>query len=256
MTRDLRAIAAAVPVTVVAVIAGVVSYAHIEALALAEHQPLDAARLLPFSVDFLIVAGSVILLAGSALGWLAVALGVAATVFANVESGLPYGPLAAIVAAWPAIAFSVASFTLERWLKAQAGRPARVAQGGTEAAGTHGVESIPGALAEPEPSQPEPVASQGGQGGPEVAQIHEPLTDSAAPEEPGPDHSEPPEPPSGQCGHTVAGTPEENVVRAFLHGRDCLGEPPSQRKLAERFGLSRPRVAQLVGSLNGHAPEP
>jgi hypothetical protein len=33
---------------------------------------------------------------------------------------LPDGPLAATVAAWPAVAFTVASFVLERWLKSQA----------------------------------------------------------------------------------------------------------------------------------------
>ena len=65
------------------------------------------------------MAGSVILLAGSWLGWIGVALGVGGTVYANVMSGLPRGPLAATVAAWPALAFTVASFMLERWLKAQ-----------------------------------------------------------------------------------------------------------------------------------------
>jgi hypothetical protein len=114
------AILAAVPVAAVAVIAGVVSYSHIEALGLRTGQTLADALLLPLAVDGLIVAGSVILLAGSALGWISVALGVAATLFANVESGLPDGPLAATVAAWPAVAFTVASFVLERWLKSQA----------------------------------------------------------------------------------------------------------------------------------------
>ena len=58
--------------------------------------------------------------------------GVAATLFANVCSGLPHGHLAATVAAWPAIAFSVASFMLERWLKSQARRGGQIGQ---EAAG-------------------------------------------------------------------------------------------------------------------------
>jgi hypothetical protein len=45
------------------------------------------------------------------------------------------------------------------------------------------------------------------------------------------------------------------VVRAYLHGRDCLGEQPSQRHLAATFGLSRPKVAELVAPHNGHMPE-
>jgi hypothetical protein len=119
MTWNRTAVLAAVPVAAVAVIAGVVSYSHIEALGLATGQSLTDARLLPLAVDGLIIAGSVILLAGSRLGWIGVALGVAGTLYANVMSGLPRGPLAATVAAWPAIAFTVASFMLERWLKAQ-----------------------------------------------------------------------------------------------------------------------------------------
>ena len=97
------------------------SFSHIEALGLRTGQTITDARLLPLAVDGLIVAGSVILLAGSWLGWIGVALGVAGTLYANVMSGLPRGPLAATVAAWPAIAFTVASFMLERWLKAQVG---------------------------------------------------------------------------------------------------------------------------------------
>jgi hypothetical protein len=120
MTWNRMAIVAAVPVAAVAVIAGVVSYSHIEALGLMTGQSLADARLLPLAVDGLIVAGSVILLAGSWLGWIGVSLGVAGTLYANVMSGLPRGPLAAAVAAWPAVAFTVASFMLERWLKSQA----------------------------------------------------------------------------------------------------------------------------------------
>jgi uncharacterized protein DUF2637 len=116
-TRNTFAVA--VPVAAVAVIAGIVSFGHIETLALSVHQTLAAARMLPGSVDFLIVAGSAILLAGSALGWLGVVPGVAATLFANVESGLPHGPLSAVIASWPAVAFTLATLMLERWLKRQ-----------------------------------------------------------------------------------------------------------------------------------------
>ena len=120
MTWNRTAILAALPVAAVAVIAGIVSFSHIEALGLRTGQSLTDARLLPLAVDGLIVAGSVILLAGSWLGWIGVVLGVAGTVYANVMSGLPRGPLAATVAAWPALAFTVASFMLERWLAARA----------------------------------------------------------------------------------------------------------------------------------------
>lgn len=186
MTDDRRVIAVAVPVAVVAAIAGVVSYGHIEALALHAYQPIAAARLYPFAVDGLIMAGSVLLLSRSLLGWLCVAPGIAATVYANVMSGVGHGPLAATVAAWPAAAFALASFTLERWLRNRV-KPAE--------------------------------------------------TSDAA------------------CGHMVASTPEEAVVRAYLHERDCLGLTPSQRQLAATWNMSRPKVSELVGPLNGHATE-
>ena len=125
VTWNRTALLAALPVAAVAVIAGIVSFSHIEALGLRTGQTITDARLLPLAVDGLIVAGSVILLAGSWLGWIGVALGVAGTLYANVMSGLPRGPLAATVAAWPALAFTVASFMLERWLKSTSHRRGR-----------------------------------------------------------------------------------------------------------------------------------
>src|SRR5260221_208857 len=115
----------------VAAVTGVVSYTHIEALTLALHQPLMVARLMPFGVDGLIVVGSVALLQAAPgherLGWAGVGPGVAASVFANVESGLHHGPLAAAWAGVPALSFFLATFMLERWAKAQVAGAASVA---------------------------------------------------------------------------------------------------------------------------------
>ena len=60
-----------------------------------------------------------------------------------------------------------------------------------------------------------------------------------------------PEPLPGGCPHQVAMTADDAVVSAYLHGRDCDGEAPSQRQLAAQFGVSRARVATLVDPLNG-----
>ena len=60
----------------------------------------------------------------------------------------------------------------------------------------------------------------------------------------------------GQCPHRVAETVDAAVVTAFLHGRDCLGEAPSQRHLSAAFGHPRDRVAALIKPLAGPAPEP
>lgn len=110
---------ASLPVGLVAAIAGIVSYNHIAALGLRTFQGQTDSHLLPIAVDGLIVAGSVILAAGSSLGWISVGLGVAATLFANLQFGLPHGRLAAAVSTWPAVAFTVATFVLERWLRSQ-----------------------------------------------------------------------------------------------------------------------------------------
>ncbi len=121
----LIVVAAAVPALAVAGFAGVQSYSHIEQLAIRAAEPMIDARMLPLSLDGIIVAGVVIILAGSWLGWLCVAPGVAGTLFANLAWGLPHGHLAATVATWPAVAFSVVSFVLERWLKSLLGRGGR-----------------------------------------------------------------------------------------------------------------------------------
>jgi Protein of unknown function (DUF2637) len=58
----------------------------------------------------------------------------------------------------------------------------------------------------------------------------------------------------GQCPHQVAMSAEDAVITAYLHARDCLGEPVSQRHLSATFGVPRPKVATLVGTLNGTRP--
>jgi hypothetical protein len=196
---------AGLALAVVAVVTGVISYTHIYGLTLALHQPVLVARLYAFGVDGLIVVGSVVLLQAGAsqpwLGWLGVVPGVATSVFANVESGIRYGMLAAIWAGVPAASFALATFLLERWLKAQAGQDGKPGQANT------GTEDDP-------------------------------------------DHDND----SDLCTHVIGSTAEIAAVQAFLHARDCLSKPLSQRQLSAAFGLTRPKVAELVGPLNGHAP--
>ena len=208
MTWDRRTFAAAIPVAAVAVFAGVVSYTHVYALAVRTDQGGVAAHLMPLSLDGLIVAGSVLLLAGFALGWLGVVLGVAGTLYANVVSMLPHGHLSATIASWPAISFAVATFLLERWIKRQVSRGGT---GGSESETRDSGTTSTFTLGEPPPATPEP------------------------------------------CGHEGGQTAADRVVNDYLHGRDCLGEAPSQRHLAATHGLHRTKVAALVGPLNGRS---
>jgi hypothetical protein len=117
----------------VAVIAGIASYIHIETLSLSLHQPVLIARLMPFAIDGLITVGSVVLLQGGRLSWLGIGPGVAISLFANVESGIRYGWLAAVWAGVPAVSFALACFILERWITRQAaGKPVSAPQAAPE----------------------------------------------------------------------------------------------------------------------------
>jgi hypothetical protein len=145
---------AALPVAAVALFAGVISYTHVYSLAVRTDQGDVAAHLLPLSLDGLIVAGSAVLLAGSRLGWLGIIPGVIGTLFANIVSMLPHGRLSATVASWPAIAFTVASFMLERWLRSQVGQ--EVAQCVTSGAGP-GPELVTHRVVTEVPADPDPV---------------------------------------------------------------------------------------------------
>ncbi len=112
---SLRALIYAAAVTV-AVFAFIVSYSHIYDLGEAHAQHGTAARLLPLSVDLLIVAASMVLFIQSRDGrpdgwlprWLPRAVlwaGIGATVAANVAYGLPHGWLSAVISGWPGAAF-------------------------------------------------------------------------------------------------------------------------------------------------------
>jgi hypothetical protein len=170
----------------------VVSYSHIYDLGHSHGQDGTAARLLPLSVDGLILAASLVLLhearngrAAPALARVMLWLGITATVGANVAYGAGYGLLGGLISAWPAVAF-IGAVEMVMQLVRRARRP--------QAAST--APAVPG----------------------DVAQ----------------------------------------AVRAAYAASVAAGEPLSQRAIAERFGLSRRKVSQLITEVtihgNGHAP--
>jgi hypothetical protein len=56
------------------------------------------------------------------------------------------------------------------------------------------------------------------------------------------------------CGHGVAEAPEDRIVEAYVHLRDCLGATPSYRDLGRAFGIHHDTAGQLVkAALNGSA---
>ncbi|MFI7126805.1 DUF2637 domain-containing protein [Nonomuraea sp. NPDC050153] len=112
-----------VVVLAVAAVAAWVSYWH--AVAVIERYGAEdelSAHLVPATVDGMIYSSSMVLLwcaryrlAVPALARWALALGVAATLAANILHGIERGPLAAALAAWPAIAL-VISYELIMWV--------------------------------------------------------------------------------------------------------------------------------------------
>ncbi|MFI0354495.1 DUF2637 domain-containing protein [Actinomadura sp. 9N407] len=109
---------AAVSVTVVAVIAAVISYGHAYALVIAHGETGATARALPLTVDGLIVTCSLVLLDAArcrrrapVLAWLLLGAGIVATLGANVAHGLAHGPVGAVIAGWPALV-AVGSFEM------------------------------------------------------------------------------------------------------------------------------------------------
>jgi len=106
-------------VATVAVFSFIVSYSHIYDLGRAHAQSGTAARLLPLTVDLLIVAASLVLFiqAGTELERASLAFwmprlvlyaAIGATVAANVAYGLPSGWLSAVISGWPGAAFVAA----------------------------------------------------------------------------------------------------------------------------------------------------
>jgi len=191
--RVIRFTTAAV-VCAVAAFAAVVSYSHIYGLGRAHGQDGTAARLLPLSVDGLILAASLVLLHEARndrdaprLARLMLWLGIAATIGANIAYGAGYGLLGALISAWPAVAFiGTVEIAMQQVRRASAPRAATI---------------VP-----------------------------------AVPEVPG---------------------DVEQAVRTAYAASVAAGAPLSQRAMAERFGLSRRRVSQLITSVtvesNGHA---
>jgi len=113
-------------VVLLACIAGVVSYGHMHMLTVVHGESVWTAALIPLSVDGMIVASSMTLLAdsragrsGGVLPWALLAAGSAASLAANVAAAEPtaYGR---VIAAWPSFALIGAYELLMRQIRSQA----------------------------------------------------------------------------------------------------------------------------------------
>ena len=119
--RAIR-LSTAAAVLAVASIAAYVSYWHAYAAVRAHGETGITARLEPTTIDGLVYASSMVVLYAarqrvpvpSLARWL-LALGIAATLTANMAQGWSHGLVGAVVAAWPAVSL-VGSYELLVWL--------------------------------------------------------------------------------------------------------------------------------------------
>ena len=116
------ALSTAAAVLAVAGIAAYVSYGHAYAVVRAHGETGITARLEPATIDGLVYASSMVVLYAarhrvpvpSLARWL-LALGIAATLTANMAQGWSHGLVGAVIAAWPAVSL-VGSYELLVWL--------------------------------------------------------------------------------------------------------------------------------------------
>ena len=119
--RAIR-VSTAVAVLAVAGVAAYVSYWHAYAVVCAHGETGITARLEPATIDGLVYASSMVNLYAArhrlpvpALARWLLALGIIATLAANMAQGWSHGPVGAVIAAWPAVS-QVGSYELLVWI--------------------------------------------------------------------------------------------------------------------------------------------
>jgi hypothetical protein len=119
--RAIR-VSTAVAVLTVAGVAAYVSYWHAYAVVCAHGETGVTARLEPATIDGLVYASSMVNLYAArhrlpvaALARWLLALGIVATLAANMAQGWSHGPVGAVIAAWPAVSL-VGSYELLVWI--------------------------------------------------------------------------------------------------------------------------------------------
>jgi Protein of unknown function (DUF2637) len=234
--RAIR-LSTAAAVLAVAGIAAYVSYWHAYAVVRAHGETGITARLEPATIDGLVYASSMVVLYAarhrvpvpSLARWL-LALGIAATLTANMAQGWSHGPLGAVVAAWPAVSL-VGSCELLVWLIRISG-PA----GHGPSAG-HLRQSAPcRAAVLPHPAS----AADGDRAGASGRGTADPAGRPA-----GQGAGKSPVPASGQCDEEAleASAGNDAAVAAYRLSVQA-GNPLSERRLAQMFGRTSRRWAR------------
>ena len=234
--RAIR-LSTAAAVLAVAGIAAYVSYWHAYAVVRAHGETGITARLEPVTIDGLVYASSMVVLYAarnrvpvpSLARWL-LALGIAATLTANMAQGWSHGPVGAVVAAWPAVSL-VGSYELLVWLIRASGSADRGPSAGHLCNGA--------AYCAPE----SPVAALAADS--ERLRGSEPDTSDLAWRPAGQAAGQSPVPAIGQCDEETpwASAGNDAAVAAYRLSVQA-GNPLSERRLAQMFGRTSRRWAR------------
>jgi Protein of unknown function (DUF2637) len=135
MTGRLIRITTALAVATVAAVAAVISYRHAYELVRTHGENGVTARLVPFTVDGLILAASMLILDANRrrhpvppLARWCLGAGIVATIGANLAHGLGHGPIGALVSAWPALALAGSFELLMTLIRTETGASAILAR--------------------------------------------------------------------------------------------------------------------------------
>ena len=216
-------------VLLVAMVAAVVSFAHMWEVA---HRAGEGWRsyLLPLSVDGLVVAASMSLLtsrrAGTPSGrlaWVALMGGVGASLMANVVSADP-NLTARIVAAWPAAAFAVAFELLLQQRRAPAAEPVVEVMAGLKppADPPEVIEAAP-VLHQPVDPVPAPSGVERAAEQELAADRRQPLDRKAAPD-----------------------ADDAELIDRIRRAVDVDGRTPGRRALAREFGVTEHKIRTIL----------
>jgi len=234
--RAIR-LSTAAAVLAVAGIAACVSYWHAYAVVRAHGETGITARLEPGTIDGLVYASSMVVLDAarhrvpvpSLARWL-LALGIAATLTANMAQGWSHGPVGAVVAAWPAVSL-VGSYELLVWLIRTSGAADRGPSAGHLCTGA-ACRAAPRPVPAPAVDGERPGGSERGTSGP----AWRPAGQGA-----------------GQSPISAGGQRDDEALEASA-GNDAAvaayrlsvqaGNPLSERRLAQMFGRTSRRWAR------------
>ena len=251
--RQTGRMTAILGVATVAATAAVISFSHVQALARAAGEPELTAWLLPLSIDGAIAAAAAVVLADSKAGrrttfltWLMLALGLAASLAANIASAQPTWTARA-VAAWPPIALALGIEVLASMSRRSGPvAPARPGTPGTATSeqpepsqATHSPASRsvstsaspPAPLHASGPSTPAPADAQSGPARRSTSeQLH--LVDRPAPATPPPAAAE--------------RTEDDHAIEVIRSLDQAAGGQASRRTIQDELGCGASRATRLA----------